>query len=782
MVGEDTIKNQSVAKSGRPFKCPFCSCNSVTGLYIEPLCFDDLEQAIELRKQEAKEAAAKRAIASDDSGKRHREDEIDYHVEAIYIVFSQGRKTLTSSLADADGLRTGRWTEEEVAYVDHLVTSFDQGQLPISNGSKLSSFLGDMLLCKASRLTKKMKNAKLSTRSFQLLSPKAETRINDEEFEVLSALQKRFIETMPTKASQLELRFNITKQWRTYFSDLCVQVGYPLLDVNDWIASLELLEHKTAQSEEKMRNVRRRRMGFHLRNNETYLSTSEIKTQSNTLPVQSRSNIQNNEVILGKHLLSSRMEDAFGKTTKDMCNDDHESLLDQTSHKIDGDESLAQYQIRSYSEDLDEAFMTLMDDEDSVISGHPALTKSRDPFLQAIAMYLEENDLPFQHADVWVPSFVQEGDPRSGVKLLHAGHVTRKDQMKTLFSSLQNFGEYSKSFSFAPGQGLPGRVYESNKVSWEFELGELNPSVFARKDGAMAYGVKTATAIPLSTAGVGRMVVVLYSCTNIVEDPNLASRCASALAKYSPEPKWKLVIEIDENNTGVDSLQKGSQGTNVMFPGNSSSASTVSAEQEDSDARIVTLLGEQLSILSGISPGESTSSKETTNNLLSQLMTIRLLLLRPADKRSAEENEMIGILKSSFNAYSQSSNRNERELAKILAKEWCCLKSAFFPRNEAPSYQLSGSSRDSPSESIQLQEKLRSNPFQAGGQHSSPESSPVVTPQVSKNLQLPAVFPSSNGRGMVAPPMSFPDPGQPTPSSSQTMLVHDHSLPMRKSL
>jgi hypothetical protein len=108
-------------------------------------------------------------------------------------------------------------------------------------------------------------------------------------------------------------------------------------------------------------------------------------------------------------------------------------------------------------------------------------------------------------------------------------------------------------------------------------------------------------------------------------------------------------------------------------------ASGVSNECEDNHGRIIALLGDQLSVHYDIRTGESTSSSSERENLRPHFMAIRLLLLRPAKRRSPEENEMIEILKSSFKAYSQTNHRSGTELATILAHEWICLKSIFLP-------------------------------------------------------------------------------------------------------
>jgi hypothetical protein len=666
-----------------------------------------------------------------------------------------------------------------------LVTTFDQGQLAIPHGTKLSNFLGDILLCKASRLTKKMKNAKLSARSFELACPKADHTIDKEEYAVLSVLQERFINTMPSESSQLELRFNVAKQWRAYFSNVCVQVGYPHLDGSDWIASLEELERRASSAEEQRRNVRRRRMGFSLRNNvQPPVQSDFVKTnvQLQTKAVSDQGASKLNFPTTQSHIPASatpkpsdeRYEATLGKQEIEV---EHHGPPRNISEK-----SLSN-RARALSEDFDDALMVLMDpieDPDKESSGAIVsfprsisnIIRSRDPFLEAIGLLLEERNLPFQHADVWVPSFIQSIGAGEEVQLLHAGHVTRSDQTGALWSALENFGEYSKDFSFQPGAGLPGRVYSAGKALWEFGIDKLDPSYFLRAGGANEYGVKTATGIPFSTPGIGRMVVVLYSCNDLVEEPSLTEQCTVELAKYSPEPKWKLVIEIGENNIAdrhkdtpatMDSLLEANQlesrpfnpfsgpatssvtVANLPHPHLALSASsssrlpkTISAPEDDV-LRIVSLLGDQLSMNDDLpTAGESTSSFEKPD-LIAQFMSIRLLLLRPASRRSHQDNEVVDLLRSSFQSYSHDNTRNGRALAVLLAREWLWLKSTLTSDASSPS-------------SVPQTAPTPSSAESSSEVHQCHEMKPVLSPAYSasiKSFALPlATFP-------VAPPASM---------------------------
>lgn len=556
-------------------------------------------------------------------------------------------------MSDTDNSRSGRWTDGEIAFVDYLVEAFDKGGLPLPEGTKLSTFLGDILLCKASRLTKKMKNAKLSTRSFER---KLETAMNKKEDLIeLSALQDRFIGSLQTKVAQLELKFNLVKQWRTYFSNLCVQMGFKNLHAGDWISSLEEMEANASKVEEQMRYVRRRRMGLSVNSNCAEVTQPPAK--------------------------SARVERVISTTSSFQRTPATNAARPNVVRSM-SDNPLSRH--RSLSDDLDNAFASLYDPnashfpnlfEEEIAAGNKTrfspqnTTPSTDPFLDALTKYMERSHLPFQHADVWVPSFTTGNDKQ--VQLLHAGNATRKDQDGALVSKFANFGEFSKSFTFQPNEGLPGRVYASGKPEWEVHLS--NPLIFQRFRGADAHGLRTATAVPISTPGVGRMVVVFYSTTKLMEDPSMVNRCVTELSSYSPAPKWKLVIEIG-NGRGAK-LKDSSPSIEELMPKSAvEDEVSVEVKQESDDGtgdevvhKIIALLGNQMPL------GESSPSSE---DQLPYYMAIRLLLLRSPSKRTAEENDLIHVLKGSFSAHSRDKQRSSAQLARLLATEYMCLKSA----------------------------------------------------------------------------------------------------------
>lgn len=703
--------------------CKICH-GQVDGIYLMPLSFDHLEKAVALRKTEVTRDT-NRAVTV-----QNKDDEAaSVHAEATYLLLSNSRSSLSGSgLSDREQQRTGRWTDEEIAFVDYLVSAFDKGKLPLPHGIKLNEFLGDILICKSSRLTKKMKNAKLSTRSFALGSG----LLNEQnDFSLLSNLQEKFLMSIPTEATQLELRFNLTKQWRTHFSNLCVQVGYPFLDGKDWVASLEELERRASEAEDMIRRVRRRRMGLALQtdggssaNPSVFIAgvkADKVTSQPNTVLSSLGMTVENPTQSQARKLSASDEgsdagdEDVFAMLDGFAADERAESQQDKRGRGRTFSEEFLQPESkkpRSFSEDFDLVLSDLMDPEPAPTStsaqeGSKSASRSCGPFLDAIIMYMENRRLPFQHADVWVPSFLprQAGGPSQAVdieqlRLFHAGHATRGDLDGSVSISFHEFGVYSDNFSFEPGHGLPGRVYTSGQISWETNIDESDPKIFERAGGAKVYGVKTAVGIPLSTPLVGRIVVAMYSKDVVPENMVIARECARELMRYSPEPKWKLVIEMNDDphkkadtkqqiqpikrpsgvygnvQVGIEQSSSPPQGVPTQLVGCTSPTGTQQSTMDSEEQRIVTLLGEHMPLSDG-SAGEPSSSAGTATNLLPHFMAIRLLLLRPNARRSSQENEMIDVLKNSFRAYAKDNRRSGAELANLLAKDWICLKGTY---------------------------------------------------------------------------------------------------------
>lgn len=537
--------------------CPICHCGTVNGIQLLRLGLDDLDRAIELRTLCAQAAVKASAGAKGGTvtGKRSRDEAVPDEMcnqiqsDSAYLLLSHSK---APGARDHQNDRTGRWSTDEVAFVDQVALAFDQGSLPVPHGVKLNEFLGDMLLCKSSRLTKKMKNAKLSTRSYTLKNNVQ--CFSDEQCATLSALQDKFLKSVSSEPLQLELKFIVTKLWRTHFSNLCLQIGYEMLDGSEWLASLEEMERRASDIEDLVRAARRRRMSFALRQDVGPSSTAGVFIGG--LPA-------NRGVIAPQVTISAdmttdmerQMMQTSTSTFKSDLSDDAGDFLENVLEM----EAEGMGRPRTLSEDFLSGFDDL-EDPINMISDAPPPPQTElgdcGPFLEKVIRYVERQNVPFEHVDIWVASEVPDGgDTPESLRLFHAGHATRSDLDSDLSSQLNEYGVYSTNFSFAPGVGLPGRVYAQGLPLWECRVDNADPVRFERAGGAKVYGVMTAVGIPLEAPAVGRIVVALYSTSPIEENRQLLEHLASDFAKWIPEPRWKLVVELGENSGSNDGTQ-----------------------------------------------------------------------------------------------------------------------------------------------------------------------------------------------------------------------------------
>jgi hypothetical protein len=656
---------------------------------------DDLDRAVALRKKEAsKKAVAATAAAGNNNNSNGTNansaaaDKLHFglsQAEASYLLLAHhggGSAAGSSALStDNDYQRTGRWTEDEVAYTDFLVECFDSGKLPIEQGIKLSDFLSDLLLCKSSRLTKKMKNAKLSVRSYEFRYPIAPLDV-----QTLSALQTKFLASITSEPSRLELSFNLTRFWRSRLSNLCVQLGSTLLDGSDWISSLEQMEERAQQAEESIRKARRRRMGLALRKD---VKSGKDGVFFSGIPVQ---RVESNAP---KRVRNEGTTD-ISSTTERSDNSEFEFIQDMLDLET---EQPAQV----------DDFTRILDD---LVHG-PGMTSSTmpppgghmrnncGPFLEGIISYAEANYLPFQHVDVWVPSFTQN-DGKEELRLYHAGYATRTDLDGTMFGQMNEYGEYSTKFSFASGVGLPGRVFATAGVRWERNCHEADPTYFERAGGAKIYGIKTGFGFPLTTKVIGRIVLCFYSVDDVPEDPELASKCCTELSRLCPEPKWKLVVDMaptsdtilssmkpraagSAQGASVAHYQHGSRADDTSIQSNSTRQSQSIDDEAQLDHRIACLLGDHMPLNELPAPGESSSPSTEPSLLVPHFMSLRLLLLRTPDRRSQEDNDIVDVIRQSFKGYTRDGRRSDKELANLVVQDWQYLRTTAKPPTVAAS-------------------------------------------------------------------------------------------------
>jgi hypothetical protein len=550
---------------------------------------------------------------------------------------------------DAADLRTGRWTLEETDYCDSLIRLFEQGKLPIPDGIKLNEFLANMLKSKQARLTKKMKNAKLATRQYKR---NAGYIASADEARAFSILETEFFASIKCPMERSEIRFHMQKEWRELFSSYCILIGQSL-DANAWLCSVEELDQRTSLQKDAARMVRRKVMLGH------------------ALTFDSSNSDQR-----GVHIdtVAKLLQHKFGTSTEQASNGpqiladpkiDTKILQDTTVNAEAIQRSELQYELTKT--DIN------------------PLIHYASPFIEKVMQVLFRLSIPFEHVDVWVPSFV-DSDPADNdeqqlqkCRLCFAGCGTAETKITSDGAvplnvdekfDLISFGEYSEKFSFEIGCGLPGRVYSSGVASWEQGIQNAPLEQFERSGGAKQWGIQTVLGIPVPSQSAGRVVILLYSTDDRPRNLKLVNRLTEVITKvrvprveyathfyYSvkrkadlsiftasklrPSPKWKLVVDV-----GVGPPAKPDEMT-----------------EEEAQLR-----HELLILIQKCMPVDKNSQFAS---YLPGFTSLRLLLTQHI--LSPREEDLLKSILGVYASYKKGSQRSEPNIAVLTARDFMLL-------------------------------------------------------------------------------------------------------------
>jgi hypothetical protein len=479
--------------------CPACQSN-VRSLYLMPMDFSEIDQA---------KAAAASMAPSSKRGKKRK--------NATIARLNPGvNATSMDDSGDGSDLRTGRWTTEETAYCDKLVAKYEEGQLPISENIKLNDFLANMLKSKQSRLTKKMKNAKLSAKSYKNGPGYVVDPADAREF---SELEIAFYESISCDMERAEIRFHMQKEWRELFSSFCVSMGQKL-DADDWLSSVEELDRRVSQAKDAARMARRKVMMGYALSKDSMNPERGVFIEQN---VSTEGNPSSDFMSAGYSAMSGAFDAGSGSSGGRLTANGNTNKR----QRIGADRDLKDFS---------------------------------SPFVGKVIKYIQRHQLPFEHIDAWVPSFISAPDetnnnassggdngdssnPEQKCRLCFAGFASTDVEIPEDTGSapqllsgqvqfdLLSFGEYSSKFSFDVGCGLPGRVYSSGICSWEQGVENAPSHQFERCGGAAQWGIKTVLGVPIPSPNVGRIVVLMYSRHDRSRDPEMVRRVTEELTK-----------------------------------------------------------------------------------------------------------------------------------------------------------------------------------------------------------------------------------------------------------
>mmetsp|Transcript_16324 Transcript_16324/g.35278 ORF Transcript_16324/g.35278 Transcript_16324/m.35278 type:complete len:1158 (+) Transcript_16324:148-3621(+) len=317
----------------------------------------------------------------------------------------------SSTCYDPTTPRTGRWTDEELAFRDAIISHFINGSLPLSNGLKLNDFLSNMLKSKQSRLTKKMKHAKLSTKYFRIqsghLSNNPNGISNNTQGAAVAAAAKQFskseqafIQATPDPIERTEISFHMQREWRDH---LALRLQYLRLSftANTWLASIDLMERRLALVKNNERSKKRRCLMGRAMEKDLRDGQEGVFIDQSGLGGSSADGIGGNDGNGGEDYLEmkdiSMSPNVIGMGGKESATDDGEfgrflmSMLDEapiTTNINPGQ----QYQSHPHKKTA--PYRSATDPN----------FRYAAPFLAGITSYMERHAVPFEHVDIWVPS------------------------------------------------------------------------------------------------------------------------------------------------------------------------------------------------------------------------------------------------------------------------------------------------------------------------------------------------------------------------------------------
>ena len=100
-------------------------------------------------------------------------------------------------------------------------------------------------------------------------------------------------------------------------------------------------------------------------------------------------------------------------------------------------------------------------------------------------------------------------------------------QSDEAIANLENFSQVSQAFTFALGQGMPGRVWDSSQWEWHSDVSSADADAFLRAKEAADCGLKAAFGIPLMADGRTLAVLVFFSDRILLKDSQLVEVIAA---------------------------------------------------------------------------------------------------------------------------------------------------------------------------------------------------------------------------------------------------------------
>lgn len=140
----------------------------------------------------------------------------------------------------------------------------------------------------------------------------------------------------------------------------------------------------------------------------------------------------------------------------------------------------------------------------------------------------------WNYSEIWFPVLNQRILRLSPVWCLN---TQNREQIR----SLEQFWECSKAFVLLPGEGLPGRVWSSQKFEWIEDVSAESETYFLRYKIAKAFGVKAGLGVPLLLNAQIQIVFVFFMLEARKADRPLIERTQNAVRQLEKVlPRFSL--------------------------------------------------------------------------------------------------------------------------------------------------------------------------------------------------------------------------------------------------
>jgi ribosomal protein L31E len=635
-----------------------------------PLDFSETKSLCTIGSKTASVKDASRASDSSSSGKR----KLSIDDAECINVYANSENLFCSD-------RTGRWTSEEVAYVNALTDAFDCGMFLLVNGTRLHDFLTNFLKCKLSRLTKKFKKANF-TRCYVY-----RRGIHNIDQNVrIRAIRMRVAETYTSFLSSIgneflkaQMRLLTSAQWKKYLVEFCseqlsVHVDH-FIGAEEYCSSIQELDRLMEYHSDELKKRRKLDVTAHRAISVEDIPSLDIKKAGRTkkkvkvVPevIEKLKTVKDTD----QTIIEDEVNNKLGKI-----------VMKQAPREQENNQKLSiRTAATAASEPIDEDFLLLWgirEEEDPIVtddefqshSDSDSSSQQVHPFLSKLEEYFAKNILPFDYVEVWLPIHDQ-----GKVSLCcGGGFVPEKNKASP---ELLHFASISSQTVFDAGVGLPGRTYSSGQSHWEQGIQYAQAAHFPRVEAAGRAGIQTAVGIPVSCEVVGSLIVCFFSTTYVIKDDALVSRIWQDLNALNSVSQWALDSNGGNNFDLLESspeIFKPITEEEAAVHGDELAIDKSLNPRETAKQGLLKLLTEQI-------PLTSSASSQEEVNMLQGFMILRMLLLRNEHSLNAKENEITQVMCASYSLYAKMKKWTHRELAHMIVREFIYLNPDISARS-----------------------------------------------------------------------------------------------------